>query len=455
MYFEQIKTPGLGCYSYIIGSPSEGAMAVVDPRRDIGVYLQAAHEHDMRITHIFDTHVHADHVSGAQELRAATGADIYIHESAPVGYDAARLHDGDEFRIGNAHIRVIHTPGHTPNSVSLLVSDLARSPAPEMLLTGDLLFVGDVGRPDLPGDEILDEQAENLYDSLYKVLGSLPDYLEIYPAHGEGSLCGQGMSAKPSSTLGYERRVSPMLGHPDLASFKSAILSHLPMRPQSFSQIIATNIKGADVLNNYDNAEYALSANYIEELIGSGAVVLDVRDAYAFAAAHIPGSINVDFTGGPMLNWVGMAIAPGARLVLVMPSDDGFEELRMELSRIGYDDVKGWLAGGIDAWIDAGLDAQSFSYISASELKERLANGETPALIDVRTVAEFGGGYIPGAVNITMDRIVKMDSCPVDRDAQLVVICQSGFRAAIAASILQAMGCGSILVLAGGMNVWQ
>ena len=453
MYFEQISTPGLGCYSYAIGCPRAGVMAVVDPRRDIGVYLHIAEENGMRITHIFDTHVHADHVSGAQELRASTGADIYIHESAPVHYEARKLKNGDEFKLGYAVLRTLHTPGHTPNSVSFLVADLVRSPEPGMILTGDLLFVGDIGRPDLPGKEILDEQVENLYNSLYKTLGALPDYLEVYPSHGQGSLCGQGMSAKPSTTLGYERLANPMLKYPDFAGFKHAILSNLPMRPRSFSSIIAANMNRATPLPRHELTEYALSPDKTDEFRKAGAMLLDLRDAFAYGAAHIPGSINVDFSGGPSLNWVGVAVPPGVPLVLILPSGDSFEKMRVELRRIGYDTIQGWLKGDIRAWIDSGRETQSLSYLSVLNLRARLAGPNPPSILDVRSPKEFTNVTIEGAVNYTFDRILE-GACPVSADREAVIVCQSGFRAAIAASLLQAQGCAHISILSGGMQAW-
>ena len=455
MYFEQIVTPGLGCFSYVIGCPIAGVMTVVDPRRDIDVYLRIASAHDMRITHIFDTHVHADHISGAQELRAATGADIYIHESAPVGYEAIKLKNGDEFRAGNANIRVLHTPGHTPNSVSFLITDLARSPEPEMILSGDLLFVGDIGRPDLPGEELLDEQVGNLYNSLYKTLEHLPDYLEVYPGHGEGSLCGQGMSAKPHTTLGYERLANPMLQYPDFAQFSRAILSKTPMRPQSFSGIIAANMDGAALLPKSGLAGRPLSADQTAGRIKAGALLLDLRDAFSYSAAHIPGSISIDFTDGPMLNWVGAAVPPGVPLVLVLPSGSAFEEICTELSRIGYEAIDGWLKGGIHAWIDSGRETQSIPYLSAADLRARLAGPEPPAILDVRSPEEFKSVNIERSVNLTFDRILEQDACPVSADAEAVIVCHSGFRAGIAASLLQARGCKRISVLSGGMTAWQ
>ena len=455
MYFEQISTPGLGCFSYAVGCPLAGIMAVVDPRRDVGVYLRIAEEHGMRITHIFDTHVHADHVSGAQELRASTKADIYIHESAPVGYEAKKLKNGDEFKFGNAAVSVLHTPGHTPDSVSFLVSDLARSPKPEKILTGDLLFVGDIGRPDLPGEKILDEQVENLYNSLYKTLGSLPDSVEVYPAHGQGSLCGRGISAKPSSTLGHERLTNPMLQYSDSADFKRTILSNLPMRPQSFASIIATNINGATLMPKGDLTEYALSADKADEFRQAGALPLDLRDTRSYGAAHIPGSINVDSFSGSMLNWIGMVISPYAALVLILPSEKSFEEIRTELRRIGYDTIKGWLKGGFHAWLNSGREIQSLPHLSVSGLRERLAGPNPPTLIDVRSPEEFKKMKIEGSINMTFSSILEQAACPVALDTEVVVVCQSGFRASIAASLLQARGCANVVLLAGGLNAWQ
>ena len=455
MFFEQIKTPGLGCYSYLIGCPLAGVMAVVDPKRDIADYLRIAEETGMRITHIFDTHVHADHISGAQELREATGASICIHESAPVDYGPEKLKGGEEFKFGYALLRVLHTPGHTPNSISILVTDLNRSPEPQMILTGDLLFVGDIGRPDLPGAEILDEQIQNLYDGLYKTLGKLPDYLEVFPAHGEGSLCGSGMSAKPSTTLGYERLANPMLRFPDYAAFKQAILSNLPMRPQSFSHIIPANMKHVPTVPKCDALGHALSAEQAEALIKSGAQVLDLRDALSYASAHIPGSISVDFSDGPKLNWLGVAVPAQVPYVLVLPCGTAFEDVRLELQRIGYDTVSGWLKGGISAWINSGRDTQSLAYLSAPELRARLGGANPPALIDVRTPREFKDKRIEGAQSLTFDRILEKGACPLSPATDAVIVCRSGFRAGIVASLLKARGCANICVLTGGMNAWQ
>lgn len=452
MYFQQIATPGLGCFSYIIGCPRAGVMAVVDPRRDIDAYLAVAGEQGMRITHIFDTHVHADHISGARELSRASGADIYIHENAPVEYEAKKVKTGDYFELGKAGIRVLHTPGHTPNSISLLVTDHARSDQPEMILTGDLLFVGDTGRPDLPGEEIINEQVRNLYDSLHKTLGALPDWLEVYPGHGQGSLCGRGMSAKPNSTLGYERVANPRLRLKDFAEFKMDILSGLPMRPQSFSHIIATNIKGAPLLETRDAGFCALAAGQVEELQGEGVVVLDLRSALSFASAHIPRAINVDAAQAPAINWIGVAVTPGRPLVLVLRDEDEYQGRLTELRRIGYDDVRGYLKGGMGAWIGAGKDTGSVAHVPACALQKHLEDPAPAIIIDVRGPEEYAQDHLEGAVNMSFDEILSGKGCSGELDVERIVVCQSGYRAAIAASLLLAGGCRKVSVVAGGMG---
>ncbi|MCL2141153.1 MAG: rhodanese-like domain-containing protein, partial [Dehalococcoidia bacterium] len=433
-----------------------GVMAIIDPRRDVEVYLSLARKNNMRITHIIDTHVHADHVSGAQQLRAATAADIYIHQSAPIKYEAKKLAHGDEFKLGNAFMRILHTPGHTADSVSVLISDLARSPQPEMILTGDLLFIGDIGRPDLPGDEILDEQIANLYHSLHQTLGELPQYLEVYPGHGQGSLCGQGIGAKPSSTVGYEWLTNPMLQHLALDEFKKAIMANLPMRPQSFASIIRGNKDNVLIIPPYEDlSKYALTVDEVKELTKNGVSVLDLRDGMAFAAAHIPGSIHVDAAAGTMLNWIGIAVAAGTPLVLVLPTGKKFEEIRLELQRIGYDQIKGWLKGGLSAWVEQGLATQSFAYLSATELGKLLAGTDIPILLDVRSAQEFDRTSIDGSINRPFARILAPDSCADLAGKKVVVVCQSGFRSSIAASLLQTRGCSDIGILAGGLGAWK
>ncbi len=452
MFFKQMQTPGLGCFSYAIGCPAAGVVAIVDPRRDIGEYLELADAEGMRITHVFETHVHADHVSGAQELRAATGAEIHIHETARPGYPHKPLRHGDAFVLGAARIEVLHTPGHTPNSISLLVTDVARSAMPQMVLTGDLLFVGDVGRPDLPGSEILDEQVRNLHASLYEVLGALPDSLEVYPAHGQGSLCGRGMSAKGSTTLGYDRLASSMLRPKSFGSFRFALLSDLPARPQSFSHIIATNLAGPMLLERCP-LERSLPPDRFAELMDAGAVVIDTRDAVAFGGAHIPGSLNIGFEK-QMANWVGMAVKPGSQLLLVVEGRARYEAMRTELQRIGYDDLLGHLAGGMAAWIHAGRPLASLRQVSVQDLRQSRESGPGITLIDVRTPGEWQAGHIEGALHMPFDEVLEK-GIGMCLSGPVRVICGSGYRSNIIGSLLKAGGCAQVSSVAGGMLAWR
>jgi glyoxylase-like metal-dependent hydrolase (beta-lactamase superfamily II)/rhodanese-related sulfurtransferase len=452
MYFNQIAVPGLGCLSYVIGCPKAKAMAVIDPKRDIQDYLNIAREEGMQITHVFNTHVHADHVSGDQELRAAADADIYIHESAPVEYPHKDLKEGDVFEIGSAKIEVLHTPGHTPNAISLLVTDTLRCEEPQMLLTGDLLFVGDIGRPDLPGEEILDEQVENLFNSLYVKLADYPDHLEIFPAHGEGSLCGRGMSAKKSSTLGYERRANPMLQFPSYDEFKADVLSAFPLRPKSFSHIIATNLKGAATLDACP-MDKNLTPRQFEDMVEDGAVIIDARDSAAFGGFHIPGSINIGFEK-QLANWVGMVVDPKAEIVLVVDDQANYDRMVTELHRIGYDLIFGYLSGGIMTWLMSGRAIEQLEQISPQQLAARLKK-DGIRVIDVRTPAEWDNGRIPQAEHFPLSDILADRLPKAEKHEELVLQCGSGYRSNIAASLLHQAGFSRVKSLAGGAFAWS
>ena len=452
MYFNQIAVSGLGCFSYVIGCPGAKAMAVVDPKRDVQDYLDISREEGMRITHIFNTHVHADHVSGDQELRSATDADIYIHESAPVEYRHRDLAEGDVFEIGVAKIQVLHTPGHTPNAVSLLVTDTARSTDPQMLLTGDLLFVGDIGRPDLAGEEILEEQIKNLYHSLYVKLSGYPDHLEVFPAHGEGSLCGRGMSAKKSSTLGYERRANPMLRFPSFEAFRTEVMAVFPVRPKSFSHIIQTNLKGAPTLDACP-MDKRLDPQQFEEMMGHGAKIIDVRNSAAFGGFHIPGSINIGFEK-QLANWVGMVVDPHSEIILVVDEPGDYDRMVTELHRIGYDLIFGYLSGGIMAWLMSGRPVDQLEQTSPQQLADRLKKGGI-RIIDVRTPSEWESGHIEQAEHFPLSEILENRLPAAKQDEELVVQCRSGYRANIAASVLRKAGFSKVKSLAGGTFAWS
>lgn len=451
MYFKQIQVSGLGCFSYVLGCPAAGKMIVVDPKRDIADYLDISREEGMRITHIIDTHMHADHVSGAHELAARTGAPICMHPHTPATFAFTPLPEGLALEAGAARLTVLHTPGHTPHSLSLVVSDLVRSEEPWLVLTGDLLFVGDIGRPDLVGKAALDEQIKNLHNSLFVKLGALPDHLEVYPAHGAGSLCGKGMSPKPSSTLGYERRHNPRLLYASFEDFALAMSQDFPARPKSFSHIIGTNAGGAPLLERCP-LEQSLGVEEFERRMAAGAVIIDARDGAAFGGCHIPGALNIGFEK-QLANWVGMVVDPKADILLVVNDSAAFQAMRTELQRIGYDKILGHLAGGMQAWIYSGRPAERLEQVAAPELAKRLQEGDAPLLLDVRTPPEWAGGHIAGARHMPFADILAA-CCTLPLDDEIVVYCGSGYRSNMAGSYMKAHGYRNVKSLAGGVLAW-
>lgn len=452
MYFKQITVPGMGCFSYAIGCPMAQAMVVVDPKRDVQDYLDISRDEGMKITYIIDTHVHADHVSGSQELRSYTRAKIGMHESTGVEFEYEHLKDGDIIEVGNARLEVLHTPGHTPNGLSLLVTDKSRSWEPWMILTGDLLFVGDIGRPDLAGEEILGEQVRNLYDSLYKKLAAYPDHLEVFPAHGMGSLCGRGMSFKTSSTLGFERRNNPMLQFKSFDEFKKEMTREFPARPKSFSHIIQTNKLGAPLLERCP-LDQAMSADYFEERMKQGAIVIDTRDTAAFGGFHIPGSLNIGFEK-QLANWMGMVVEPTSDLLLVVTDRERYDAMCVELHRIGYDNIYGYLSGGISSWLFSGRPVEKLDQLSVQDVKNKLDAGAIKHLVDVRTRAEWNNGHIRNAVHAPLAEILDK-GLNVPKGDEVIVHCGTGYRANIVASYLKQSGYSQVYSLAGGTFAWS
>ncbi len=452
MYFKQITTPGLGCFSYVIGCPSAGKMVVVDPKRDVQEYLDISRDEGMQIVHVIDTHVHADHVTGAQELRSYTGCDVMMYETSPVEYEFTPLKESMKLEIGNAGLEVLHTPGHTPDSMSLLITDFTRGQEPWMLLTGDVLFVNDIGRPDLVGDAKLDEQIQNLWNSLYVKFNEYPDSLEVFPAHGAGSLCGRGMSSKPSSTLGFERRHNAMLGYESFEEFHLAMSQEFPARPKSFTHIISTNATGAPLLERCP-MDLAMNPFKFEEKMQTGAVVIDVRDAAAYAGYHIPGSLNIGFEPS-LANWVGMTVEPTTDILLVVDSQEDYERMRVELHRIGYDNILGYLSGGIQSWVFSGRPVDKLLIDSAQELQSWQDQGKKLSLIDVRTPGEWSSGKIPGATHTSLADILA-GKFELSEDTHHILYCAGGYRANIAASYLQKNGYWNVHSLAGGYIAWN
>lgn len=450
MYFEQFYLTCLAHASYMIGS--QGEAAVIDPQRDVDIYLEAAEEQGLRIRHIFETHLHADFVSGHKELAARTGAAIYIGEQAHAGFPHTPLRDGSEVRMGDVRIRTLETPGHTAESICLVVTDLEKSEEPWGVLTGDTLFIGDVGRPDLSPAHTPQDLAGLLYDSLHQKLLRLPDATLVYPAHGAGSLCGRSMRAERSSTIGTERLTNYALQFGSREEFIRQVTSNLPVRPGYFLQDAEINRSGAEALTDRPPLP-ALSLTDFQELLREKANVVDVRPPEQFAVEHIPGSINIALSG-QFATWAGTILGLGSKPVLVAESDAQVEEANLRMSRVGIEDVRGYLAGGIGEWKKAGLPLSSTTQISAQELQKKLKDGQVHVL-DVRREGEWQAGHIAQVQQYALDAFPQ-GLPPVDDDrVPLAVHCKSGYRSMIACSLLERAGHRNILNLVGGFDAWH
>ena len=367
VFFRQFKVDGLGCYSYLIGCPAKGTACVVDPERHVGQYLDTAQENGLQIKAIFDTHLHADHITGSAELAVRTGANVYVHSEVEAAYPHETVREGQRFRFGAAELEVIETPGHTPNSVSFAVTDHGRSPDVFALLTGDLLFVGDIGRPDLAGEDLLDEQVHNLYDSLYKRLSRFSDWTEVYPAHGEGSLCGRGMSAKPMTTLGFERRNNPLLNGMSFEEFRRIMTESFQIRPPNFAAIVNKNREGPQLLS--ETAAFTeLSVLQVERAAEKGARIVDTRTQTAFGAAFIPGSVNIGMAPNSV-NWLGMTVAADSDIVIVAESPEDARHAAHLFRRAGYDRLIGYSGDGITSWAFQGKPLDHLPQLTPASLR--------------------------------------------------------------------------------------
>jgi hydroxyacylglutathione hydrolase len=462
MYFEQFYLTCLAHASYMLGS--DGEAVVVDPQRDVDIYLEAAEQQSLEIRHIFETHLHADFVSGHKELAARTGAKIYFGAEAHASFPHVPLHDGDEVPVGRIRIRALTTPGHTPESICLLVIDEEKADEddagkPWGVLTGDTLFIGDVGRPDLSPSHTPQQLAGMLYDSLHEKLMTLPDSVLVYPAHGAGSLCGRAMRAEKSSTIGTERLTNYALKIPSRDEFIRQLTTNLPARPEYFREDAELNRSGAAPLNELTELP-ALAAQDIQKLLDDGVYVLDVRPGDQFAAGHVPGSINIALSG-QFASWAGGLLGIHASPVLVAETDAQVEEARLRLARVGIEELRGYLAGGIESWNKAGLALLATPQISVQELSEQLNGGNGPAngqpavdVIDVRREGEWQAGHIAGAVLRPLD-VFPRGLPEIDASRKVAVHCKSGYRSTIACSLLERGGHRNVVNVKGGFDAWE
>lgn len=449
MYFEQFYLGCLAHASYMLGS--EGEAAVVDPQRDVDIYLKAANEQGLKIRHIFETHLHADFVSGHLELAERTGATIHIGEKARATYPHDALRDGAEVKLGKVRITALETPGHTPEGVSLVITDEEKSAKPWAVLTGDTLFIGDVGRPDLAKSHTPQQLAGMMYDSLHGKLLKLSNDVLVYPAHGAGSLCGRNMRAERSSTIGTERLTNYALQIKNRDEFVRQLTENLPARPEYFMQDAEINREGAPALAELPELA-ATSPQELNVLLDQGVFALDVRPNAEFAAAHVPGSVNIALTG-QFASWAGALMGLGAKPVLIADTPEQYSEARLRLTRVGIEDPQGFLQGGVAAWKQAGLPVAQLPQMTVQELQERLNMNEMQVL-DVRREPEWQGGHIAEATLFPLDQF-KVAAPEIDPAKPLAVHCQSGYRSMIACSLLRRAGVENVINVSGGIETWR
>jgi glyoxylase-like metal-dependent hydrolase (beta-lactamase superfamily II)/rhodanese-related sulfurtransferase len=449
VYFEQFYLGCLAHASYLLAS--QGEAVVVDPQRDVDIYLKAAEEHGAQIRHIFETHLHADFVSGHKELAARTGAKIYIGARAGAGFPHVDVQDSFELRVGKMVIKALDTPGHTPESICLVIVDEEKSSQPWAALTGDTLFIGDVGRPDLSKTHTPAELAGMLYDSLHNKLLALTDDVLVYPAHGAGSLCGRNMRAERSSTIGIERLTDYALQIKSRAEFIRQLTTNLPTRPEYFLQDAEINRQGASALSDIGEVR-AIPAAELKTMLDEEAVALDVRPGDQFAQAHVPGSINIALSG-QFASWAGTVLGLSTRPVLIAENPEQLSEARLRLARVGIENVAGYLQGGVAAWKHAGFALAEVPQITVQDLRN-LLQAHASQVLDVRREPEWNAAHIEHAAWWPLDNF-KISPPEIDRDRPMAVHCKGGYRSMIACSLLQRAGFKNVTNVVGGFDAWQ
>jgi hydroxyacylglutathione hydrolase len=455
MIFKQFYLPCLAHASYLIGDETTGTAVVVDPQRDTDQYIQFASEHGLQIKHVFLTHLHADFIAGHLELRDRVGATIYLGAPAKAAYAFTPCHDGDVLEFGRVRLKTMDTSGHTPESISIVVYDLAKSATqPHAVLTGDTLFIGDVGRPDLraslgwPASKL----GGMLFDSLHKLL-ELPDESLIYPAHGAGSLCGRAISKETVSTMGEQRRSNYALQPMSKEAFIQVVTADQPDAPAYFTYDAVLNSQERPTLDDALAREMnPLTLEAVLKLQAEGAQVLDTRDPDEFGAAHLAGSINIGL-GGQYATWAGTILEHTHPIVII--ADPGREnESAVRLGRIGFDNVAGYLRNGLKS-LESRPELVAFTErLSAPFAAEVLASSQPPLAIDVRGPREREQKHIGGSKSIPLNRLAEsLDTLPKDRP--LLTYCAGGYRSSIAASLLQRQGFEHVAEIAGGIAAWE
>ena len=450
--FQRFFDDGLAQSSYLVACERTREAVIVDPRRDIDVYVDYARERGLSIVYAIDTHIHADFLSGSREL-AALGARPVEGPGAGVRFPHHEATNRETLTIGDAQLHLLHTPGHTPEHVSVLVEQPGE---PRRVLTGDTLFVGAVGRPDLLGDELARRLAGELFDSLTHTLLALDDEIEVHPGHGAGSLCGAGIGSEPFTTIGRERRFNALLQHRDRESFVAAVLADLPETPPYFPRMKRENHEGPPVLRLGKTVvpPRAMSAAEAGAAMAAGALMLDLRPPDVFAQSHPDGALHLEF--GPRVGyWAAWVVPAVARLVLLAEGEGQAEQVRRQLLRVGLDNVEGWVQGAFAAWRDAGQPVSSVGRMTMADLATRMggdgAGGLT--LVDVRSRQEFETGHVDGALHIPLGEIAaRAAELPV---GPVATLCEAGYRSSLAASLLARQGIDRVSSVAGGMGEYR
>jgi hydroxyacylglutathione hydrolase len=450
MRFEQILADGVAQCSYILGDDAAYVCAVVDPRPDVDVYLETARRYGMAITHVFETHIHADFMSGARELVDRLGGKaklcVSVEGGAEYGFIHEPVRDGDVFTFGELRLKARFTPGHTPEHLSYFLYDGDRE-TPWGVLSGDAFFVDSVGRPDLLGDDKTEELTEQLFHTVREVFMSLPDDVIIYPCHGAGSACGPDIGDRMSSTIGYERRFNSYARIEELDDFKEVIQGDAPPVPTHYPRMKKVNARGPEVLGNLPRIR-PLTVDQFADVIEEGAQILDTRDMMAFGAGHVAGALNIG--ARPELSvWAGWLLDPDCPIYLMTDDEGDLPTVLKLLWRTGFTNFGGYLVGGMGAWREAGRPFSQIPQMSVHELKE--ANDVTP--VDVRKPEEWEAGHIPGATHAFLGKLREQIK-DLDPNKAYATYCASGFRASIASSLLKANGIDDVRNVPGSWKAW-
>lgn len=438
MIIERVQTEGIAELSYLIGDDSKGTAAVIDPRTDVEVYVELARSRKLTVTHIFETHIHADLVSGARELQARVSkAEVFVSVEGGAEYEFEHqsVRDGDQFEFGDLILTARHTPGHTPEHVGYEASEKKRASQPFGVFTGDSLFVNSAGRPDLLGSSEAEELADELYSTLYKYYLALDDAVIIYPSHGAGSPCGASIGDRLESTIGYERRFNPFLQFSGKEEFKEYALSTAPPEPTYYKRMKKINARGPEVLGNLPVIPGLPPQEFAAAAAKRNSQVIDTRQMLAFGGGHIQGALNIG--GRPELSvWAGWLLDPEQPLLLVPDNDEQVEQLLRLFLRTGFSNFSGYLVGGMAAWSNAALPLEESDQMTVHELKQR---SEEFQVVDVRSPDEWKQGRIPGAKHFFLPELEKK-SRDLDKSAPVAVYCDSGYRASVGTSLLQKLG---------------